>query len=71
MLEKVIERRNMEKVLKAVERNGGAAGMDNLQSDALGQFLNTCYQSISNQILKGTYKPKAVRKVEIPRRKVV
>lgn len=57
----------MEKALQTVERNGGAAGVDNLQSDSLRQFLSTCYQSLCEQILKGTYKPKPVRKVEIPK----
>lgn len=67
MLERIIDRRNIEKALAAVERNGGAAGIDNLQSDELRQFLNTCYQSLCQQILEGAYKPKPVRKVEIPK----
>ena len=67
MLERIIDRRNIEKALVAVERNGGAAGIDNLQSDALRQFLYTHYQSLCQQVLDGTYKPKPVRKVEIPK----
>jgi RNA-directed DNA polymerase len=67
MLERIIDRRNIEKALAAVERNGGAAGTDNLQSDELRQFLYTRYQSLCQQILEGTYKPKPVRKVEIPK----
>ena len=67
MLERIIDRRNIEKALVAVERNGGAAGIDNLQSDELRQFLYTHYQSLCQQILEGTYKPKPVRKVEIPK----
>src|SRR6478735_8452271 len=67
MLERVTDRRNIEKALIAVERNGGAAGIDNLQSDELRQFLSTRYQSLSQQILEGSYKPEPVRKVEIPK----
>jgi RNA-directed DNA polymerase len=67
MLEKIVDRRNIEKALVAVERNRGAAGIDNLQSDELRQFLYTYYQSLCQQILEGTYKPKPVRKVEIPK----
>jgi RNA-directed DNA polymerase len=67
MLERIIDRRNIEKALIAVERNGGAAGIDNLQSDELRQFLSTRYQSLSQQILEGSYKPEPVRKVEIPK----
>src|SRR5438552_18920382 len=67
MLERIIDRRNIEKALVAVERNGGAAGIDNLQSDELRQFLYTHYQSLCQQILEGTYNPRPVRKVEIPK----
>lgn len=67
MLERIIDRRNLEKALVAVERNGGAGGIDNLQSDELRQFLYTHYQSLCHQILEGTYKPKPVRKIEIPK----
>ena len=67
MLERIIDRRNIEKALEAVERNKGAGGIDNLQSDELRQFLNTHYQGLCCQILEGTYKPKPVRKVEIPK----
>jgi RNA-directed DNA polymerase len=67
MLERIIDRNNIEKALIAVERNGGAAGIDNLQSDELRQFLNTCYQNLRQQVLAGSYRPKPVRKVEIPK----
>ena len=67
MLERIVDRRNVEKALVAVERNGGAAGIDNLQSDELRQFLYTHYQGLCQQILEGTYRPRPVRKVEIPK----
>jgi RNA-directed DNA polymerase len=67
MLERIIDRTNIEKALVTVERNGGAAGIDNLQSDALRQFLYAHYQDLCQQILEGSYKPKPVRKVEIPK----
>lgn len=67
MLERIIDRRNIEKALVAVERNGGTGGIDKLQSDALRQFLYTHYQSLCQQVLDGAYKPKPVRKVEIPK----
>ena len=67
MLERIIDRRNIEKALVSVERNRGAGGIDNLQSDELRQFLYIHYQGLSQQILEGRYKPKPVRKVEIPK----
>lgn len=67
MLERILDRRNIENAIKAVERNGGAAGIDNMQSDELRPFVNANYQSLLKNILEGSYKPKAVRKVEIPK----
>lgn len=67
MLERILDRRNIENALKAVERNGGAAGIDNMQSDELRPFVNANYQSLLKSILEGSYKPQAVRKVEIPK----
>lgn len=67
MLERILDRRNIENAIKAVERNGGAAGIDNMQSDELRPFVNANYQSLLKSILEGCYKPKAVRKVEIPK----
>ena len=67
MLERILERRNIEKAIVAVERNGGSAGIDNMQSDELRPFVNANYQSLLKSILEGSYRPKAVRKVEIPK----
>lgn len=67
MLERILDRRNIENALKAVERNDGAAGIDNMQSDELRPFVNVHYQSLLKSILEGSYKPQAVRKVEIPK----
>jgi RNA-directed DNA polymerase len=67
MLERILDRRNIENAIKAVERNGGAAGIDNMQSDELRPFVNANYQSLLKSILEGSYKPQSVRKVEIPK----
>jgi RNA-directed DNA polymerase len=67
MLESIFDRKNLEKALIAVERNKGAAGIDNLQSDELRPFVNASYQTLLKSILEGTYLPQPVRKVEIPK----
>lgn len=67
MLEKILDRRNVEKALIQVIANRGAGGIDNMQLDALRPFINTHYQQLRSTILEGTYKPQAVRKVEIPK----
>jgi len=67
MLEQILNRRNIERAMIAVERNHGAGGVDGMQSDELRPFINASYQSLLQKILEGTYKPSPVRKVEIPK----
>lgn len=67
MLEKILNRRNIERAIKAVERNGGAGGVDDRQSDELRPFVNANCQSLLNSIREGSYQPSPVRKVEIPK----
>ncbi len=67
MLEKVLNRRNIERAIRAVERNHGAGGVDDRQSDELRPFVNANCQSLLNSIREGNYQPDPVRKVEIPK----
>jgi RNA-directed DNA polymerase len=67
MLEKILNRRNIERAIKAVERNHGAGGVDDRQSDELRPFVNANCQGLLNSIREGSYQPSPVRKVEIPK----
>jgi RNA-directed DNA polymerase len=67
MLEKILNRRNIERAISAVERNGGAGGVDDQQSDELRPFVNANCQRLVNSIADGSYQPSPVRKVEIPK----
>lgn len=67
MLEKILNRRNIERAIRAVERNHGAGGVDDRQSDELRPFVNANCQSLLNSIKEGSYQPSPVRKVEIPK----
>lgn len=67
MLEEVLDRRNIERALEQVMRNKGAPGVDEMQTDELGEYLNENWQSLREQLLEGKYKPMPVRKVEIPK----
>jgi RNA-directed DNA polymerase len=67
MLDKILNRQNIERAIKAVERNDGAGGVDDRQSDELRPFVNANCQSLLNSIREGRYQPSPVRKVEIPK----
>ena len=66
MLDKVLVRDNLLKALRRVESNKGASGVDGMRVDELRPLLNTQWAFIKAELLDGTYKPSAVRKVEIP-----
>lgn len=67
LIEKMLERGNMLNALHAVERNGGAAGVDGMEVAQLRQYLRERWSVIREQILKGEYQPRPVRRVDIPK----
>ena len=67
MLEEILDIRNVQKAFKQVTANKGAGGIDGMQTDELCDHLNANWQTLRADILKGSYKPQAVRKVEIPK----
>lgn len=67
MLEEILDRRNIEKALEQVMRNKGAGGVDGMQTEELRDYLNANWQGLRKQILEGSYEPRPVRKVEIPK----
>jgi RNA-directed DNA polymerase len=67
MLEEILDIRNVQKASKQVTANKGAGGIDGMQTDELRDYLNTNWQALRTDILQGSYKPQAVRKVEIPK----
>ena len=67
LLEAVVERKNMWLALKQVERNSGAAGVDNLTVAQLRAYLGEHWLRIKAELLAGSYQPQPVLKVEIPK----
>lgn len=67
MLEQILSKWNIDKALGQVIRNKGAGGIDGMQTDELRDYLSTNWQSLRLKLLEGSYKPSAVRKVEIPK----
>jgi RNA-directed DNA polymerase len=67
LIERMLERGNMLKALKAVERNGGAAGVDGMEVTPLRGYLREHWSMIREQIRSGEYQPRPVRRVDIPK----
>ena len=66
-MEDVCERANLKKALRQVRSNKGNAGVDGMTVDQLGDYLKQHWPVIREQLLNGTYEPKPVRRVEIPK----
>lgn len=66
-LEAVVERDNLRKALRQVQRNKGAPGADGMTVDELASHLKDHWPEIRAQLLAGTYQPQPVRRVEIPK----
>ena len=66
-MEEVCERANLKEALRQVKGNKGSAGVDRMTVDQLGDYLKEHWPAIREQLLIGTYEPKPVRRVEIPK----
>jgi RNA-directed DNA polymerase len=67
LIEQVVCRENMLAAYRRVVRNKGAAGVDGMPVQQLGGFCKAHWEGVRAQLLSGTYRPQAVRKVEIPK----
>lgn len=67
MMEEIVSQENAKKALKKVLQNKGAPGVDGMPVEKLPEHLKENWSAIRQQLLTGTYTPKAVRRVEIPK----
>jgi group II intron reverse transcriptase/maturase len=67
LMEQVGARENMLAALRRVESNKGAPGNDGMTVAELRGYLKTNWPRIKAELLADTYKPQAVRRVEIPK----
>nr|WP_242955744.1 group II intron reverse transcriptase/maturase [Clostridium cochlearium] len=67
LLEKIIDRNNLNQAFKRVKANKGSHGIDGMEVDGLLQYLKENVDSLRQSILEGSYKPNPVRRVEIPK----
>jgi len=66
-MEEVLSRENMLAAYHRVVGNKGAAGVDGVTVDELGDLCRGRWEAIREELLSGTYVPSPVRKVEIPK----
>lgn len=67
LMERVVERSNLSVALARVKRNGGSPGIDGMTVEHLPEYLRRRWPEIREALLSGTYEPKPVRRVEIPK----
>jgi group II intron reverse transcriptase/maturase len=67
LLERVLERPNLQRALKQVRQNKGAPGIDGMSVDELPRHLKEHWSEIRAQLVAGTYRPQPVKRVEIPK----
>ena len=67
LLERILDRHNLNKAYKRVKANKGAPGIDGMTVEDALPWLREHREELLDQIRKGKYKPQAVRRKEIPK----
>lgn len=67
LMERVLERDNLLRALRQVERNGGSPGIDGMTVEELRPWLREHWPAVRAALLVGSYVPQAVRRVWIPK----
>ena len=67
LMEEVCERENLKEALRQAQANKGSAGIDRMTVGQLSDYLKQHWPTIREQLLNGTYEPRPVRRVEIPK----
>ncbi len=67
LLERVLSAGNLADALRRVEKNKGAPGVDGVHVEDLRKHLEAVGTATREELLAGTYRPKPVRRVEIPK----
>jgi RNA-directed DNA polymerase len=65
LMEEVCDRENLKRALRRVKANKGSPGTDGMRVGELPGYLKQHWPGIREQLLKGTYQPQPVKRVEI------
>ncbi|MCZ4148512.1 group II intron reverse transcriptase/maturase, partial [Escherichia coli] len=66
-MERILDRDNLNRAYKQVQRNHGAPGIDGMTVEAALPWLRENRDELLQHIREGTYKPSPVRRKEIPK----
>jgi RNA-directed DNA polymerase len=67
LLEEIISKSNMQAAYARVVNNRGAGGVDGIEAGNFAGQLKAEWETIRTSLEAGTYQPKAVRRVKIPK----
>lgn len=67
LFEKLCDQRNLRSGFKAVKKNGGSPGIDGVTIEEFGNRLEEELVQLQEELESWNYKPKPVRRVEIPK----
>lgn len=67
LMEKILHRNNLNEAFKRVKSNKGSAGIDGISTEKLLDHLKENKDKILGQIRARKYKPKPVKRVQIPK----
>lgn len=67
LMEEICDRSNLNLAYKKVKANRGAPGIDGMNIEQLGSWIRDHKVALVQSLLDGTYQPKPVRGVEIPK----
>jgi RNA-directed DNA polymerase len=67
LMEEICDPGNLKRALQRVCQNQGAPGIDGMIIESLPRYLGEHWSQIRTQLLEGSYRPRAARRVEIPK----
>ena len=65
VMERIVAPSNVREAYRRVKRNGGCPGVDGMSVEELKEHLHRHWQHIREELLRGTYKPSAVKRHEL------
>lgn len=67
LMEQICSRSNLNQAFKRVKSNKGAPGIDGMTVETLHSWILTHKECLLSSLLDGSFRPNAVRRVEIPK----